>query len=104
MWVSGSQAASDPMVDPNGWATVKTAAANSIPAEGLDLDLGQTTIVGTIAIIFDHGYYTAPWSDDLNCGGFSTGYHPRYGFSEIQAWTVPNLAPPPAAAPTCGGG
>ena len=100
LWVSNSDAPSDPGTTPMAWQKIK-----DVPAGAANTDytvmLPSPAIFNHVALYFDRGFIA--WGDETNCGDNWNGAY--YAVTDVEAWSVNNaIAPPPSAAPTCLGG
>jgi len=100
LWVSNSDAPSDPGTTPQAWQKIKDVPAG---AANTDYTVTLTTpaIFNHVALYFDRGFVA--WGDETNCGDNWNGAY--YAVSDVEAWSVNNaIAPPPSAAPSCSSG
>ena len=96
VYVSNADAPSSPGVAPMMWQRVPVT--NGTP-ERMTAELASSTVATHVAVLWPYD----PWgAGGLNCGSWALG--PYYGLAEVEAWTVPNLPPPPPQAPSCSGG
>jgi hypothetical protein len=81
-----------------GWTAVMPAPMSTDSSE-TEWTVSFTTppTVQSISIYFDHSL--VPTGSEENCGSYDDS---DYQISEIEAWTVAGLAPPPPGAPSCG--
>jgi hypothetical protein len=96
LYYSNEDAPSSVKVNPMGWTKVVPTSQDESQAT---LSLTSATIATHVSIVWPYDGWS---SAGLNCGSWVAG--PYYAVSEVQAWTVPNVAPPPPSPPSCTGG
>jgi hypothetical protein len=90
LYYTTADAPSSPDVAAAGvWIKLTTVKSQDLTQATADL---PSTAMTHVAVMWPLG--------DWNCGNVS----PYYGLAELEAWTTPNVPPPVASAPSCGGG
>lgn len=92
LYYSSLDAPSPPDVKISDWVAVNSVRDSA----------KQSVVANFNSAIVTH--VAAVWNDHTtrNCGSLLTGAY--YGIAELQAWSVPNQAPPPPAIPSCTSG